>query len=435
MSDLHSSSLDVVKDKKERNIFAHDPSEERESPIIPGVVQSFEVKKDILNIIASILTNDHLNNNNLNNLNSQTISNKLYKQFLGSQPVSFARKHVEENLLAQDYYVCEKTDGIRLLMFVIINPQTNKQSIFFIDRENNFYLKENLNIILPFNEKELHNGTLIDGELVNQKINGKIETRFLMFDCLAINGRPFINKSTSSRLAHLGHDFLKPLNEFKFKDPKRYSTFEFKFGMKKMEFAYNLGKIFKQIEKKQIPHFSDGLIFTPVNTRYVLFTKDELLLKWKPSSENSVDFKMVFKFENDNDVNKINFDKIPVMDLYVWKGGEDKSYIQNPNSVYTHKDLKILSETYSKFGRLKMEQDTWKMLLKKNEPLNGRIVECYKNNAHEWCFLRFRDDKLQGNHINVVSNILSSIQDNVKDEELEQSVETIKINWNKRHTK
>ena len=418
-----------------KNIFAHDIEEERESPVIPGVIQSFEVKRDILNIIASILTSDSSNDGNINSINSQAISSKLYKQFIGSQPISFSNKHINENLLTQDYYVCEKTDGIRLLMFVIINPQTGKQSIFFIDRENNFYLNENLNMILPLNEKELHNGTLIDGELVNQKINNKIETRFLMFDCLSINGRPFINKPTSSRLAHLGHDFLKPLNEFKFKDPKAYSKFKFKFGMKKMEFAYNLTKIFKQIEKKEIPHFSDGLIFTPVNSRYVLFTKDELLLKWKPSSENSVDFKLILKFENDSDINKINFDKMPLLDLYVWKGGEDKSFIANPNTIYTNKDLKVLNETYSKFGRLKLDDSTWNKLVNKNEPLNGRIVECYKNELQEWCFLRFRDDKLQGNHINVVSNILSSIQDNVKEEDLENITNQIKSNWNQRHGK
>lgn len=418
-----------------KNLFEHDLEEERDPPVIPGVIQPIEVKRDILNIIASILTNDSANNGNLNSANSQTISNKLYRQFIGSQPVSFSTKNITENLLTQDYYVCEKTDGIRLLMFVIINPQNNNQSIFLIDRENNFYLNENLSMVLPFNDKELHNGTLIDGELVNQKINNKIETRFLMFDCLSINGRPFINKPTSSRLAHLGHDFLKPLNEFKFKDPKRYSKFEFKFGMKKMEFSYNLVKIFSQIEKQQIPHFSDGLIFTPVNSKYVLFTKDELLLKWKPSSENSVDFKMILKFDNDNDINKINFDKMPVLELYVWKGGEDKSFISNPHSIYSNKDFKVLNETYSKFGRLKMDQDTWDKLVSKNEPLNGRIAECYKNEEHEWCFLRFRDDKLQGNHINVVSSILSSIHDNVKVEDLEQVSGEIKKRWDERHTK
>lgn len=110
---------------------------------------------------------------------------------------------------------------------------TNKQNIFFIDRENNFYLNEDLNIILPVNSDVLHNGTLIDGELVVQKINKKYELRFLMFDLLTVNGKSVINKPTSSRLAHIGHDILKPLNELKMKKPELYSKFEFKFGMKK----------------------------------------------------------------------------------------------------------------------------------------------------------------------------------------------------------
>lgn len=42
---------------------------------------------------------------------------------------------MEEKLLAHDYYVCEKTDGLRVLMFIVINPVTGEQGCFMIDRE------------------------------------------------------------------------------------------------------------------------------------------------------------------------------------------------------------------------------------------------------------------------------------------------------------
>lgn len=412
-----------------KSIFSHDATsfldEDRKQPAIPGIEQPFNVKRDILNIIANIITSNDTSNISI-------IQNKLYKQFLGSQPVSFTKNDISEKLFTQDYYVCEKTDGLRVLMFLIINPITNKQNIFFIDRENNFYLNEDINIVLPINGDVLHNGTLIDGELVVQQINKKYELRFLMFDLLTVNGKSVINKPTSSRLAHIGHDILKPLNELKMKKPELYSKFEFKFGMKKMEFSYNLVKIFKQIESKQIPHFSDGLIFTPITKKYQLFTKDDLLLKWKPSSENSIDFKMVLKFENPTDP---DFSKMPIIDLYVWKGGEDKSFAANPNTFYNSKDLKVLSKTYSRLDSLCITEDQWKKLISLNEPLNGRIIECYRNENNQWCFLRFRDDKLQGNHINVVSNIIYSINDNVQEDELEEAVEDIRRNWDERHPK
>ena len=411
-----------------KSIFSHNEDDilnddSRQQPTIPGIIQPFNVKKDILNIIANNITASDTSNINI-------IQNKLYKQFLGSQPVSFTKNDITEKLLSQDYYVCEKTDGLRVLMFVIMNPMTNKQNIFFIDRENNFYLNEELNIILPFNSEVLHNGTLIDGELVMQKINKKFELRFLMFDLLMVNNKSIINKPTSSRLAHIGHDVLKPLNELKMKNAQLYSKFEFKFGMKKMEFSYNLVKIFKQIEAKTIPHFSDGLIFTPINKKYQLFTKDDLLLKWKPSNENSIDFKMILRFENPLDP---DYSKIPIIDLYVWKGGEDKSFAANPNTFYNSKDLKVLSKTYSRLDSLNMNEKLWKKLVNLNEPLNGRIIECYRNEKNQWCFLRFRDDKLQGNHINVVSSIIYSINDNVQEEELEEIVGDIKKNWDERH--
>ena len=57
--------------------------------------------------------------------------------FPGSQPVSFLRKHLEW-LLSEDYYICEKSDGLRLILF-FPGPHRYKGSAFLIDRESNVY--------------------------------------------------------------------------------------------------------------------------------------------------------------------------------------------------------------------------------------------------------------------------------------------------------
>lgn len=406
--------------------------ESRISPEIPGILQPGNVTQDLKMMLCKLLN-----------------SPKPSKIFPGSQPVSFQHSDIEEKLKSQDYYVCEKTDGLRTLMFIVLNPVTGEQGCFMIDRENNYYLVNGFRFPrLPHKRKEellesLQDGTLVDGELVIQRnpMTKIQELRYLMFDCLAINGRSLIQSPTSSRLAHLGKEFFKPYYDLRSFYPGKCNTFPFKLSMKHMDFSYDLIKVANSLSK--LPHMSDGLIFTPVRTQYAIGGKDSLLLKWKPEQENSVDFKLILEIPlvEDTSVPKrdsnrwyYNYDVKPTFALYVWLGGSDvNTKIRNFEKPFDNKELEILDKTYKRFAELDIDDKKWQELKNLKEPLNGRIVECTKDpDTGMWKLLRFRDDKLNGNHASVVQNVLESINDNVSIEDLGESVSEIKSLWNKR---
>lgn len=404
----------------------------REAPEVPGIIQPGNVTSDLKLMLCKLLN-----------------SPKPSKTFPGSQPVSFQHSDIQEKLMAQDYYVCEKTDGLRVLMLILLNPVTGEQGCFMIDRENNYYLINGFRFPkLPSKRKEelletLQDGTLIDGELVIQKnpMTKLSELRYLMFDCLAINGRSLISSPTSSRLAHLGKEFFKPYYDLRSYYPKHCSTFPFKISMKHMDFSYELVKVAKSLDK--LPHMSDGLIFTPVKSSYTLGTKDSLLLKWKPEQENSIDFKLILEIPMVEDTSLpkkdpnrwyYNYDVKPVFAIYTWLGGTDyNSRIKNFTEPFNKKELELLQRTYKKFAELSISDSEWNELKNIEQPLNGRIVECTKNQeTGVWKMLRFRDDKLNGNHTSVVQKVLESINDNVSLDDLSEVIDDIKNSWKER---
>ncbi len=52
-------------------------------------------------------------------------------KFPGSQPVSFTLKSLDM-LEKMDFWVCEKSDGVRVLVFIVMNGQTNNQEVWLV---------------------------------------------------------------------------------------------------------------------------------------------------------------------------------------------------------------------------------------------------------------------------------------------------------------
>ena len=91
-------------------------------PDIPGtLLEDEEVKGHLL---------EHLSN--LCGLNSA--------RFPGSQPVSFSTASLEL-LESKDFWVCEKTDGVRVLVFIVMNQMRGSQEVWLVSLTLPSYLE------------------------------------------------------------------------------------------------------------------------------------------------------------------------------------------------------------------------------------------------------------------------------------------------------
>jgi mRNA guanylyltransferase len=151
-------------------------------PQIPGHMVERHEAEQLREVVANLLDRDN-------------------PRFPGAQPVSFAREHIAE-LQRNEYFMCEKTDGIRCLLFFFYreNEHGFQPATFLIDRKNNYY--EVLPPLrfphhqFPNDEDKFLFGTILDGELVNDRVPGQPKPRliFYVFDCLVIDGHNYTAK-------------------------------------------------------------------------------------------------------------------------------------------------------------------------------------------------------------------------------------------------
>lgn len=353
-------------------------------PEIPGIKAPPDGAREILREVAHVLQRKSVS-------------------FPGAQPVSLARRHLTGALLTEDFFVCEKSDGLRCLMY--LGELEGSERVYLITRKNEVFWIPDLHIPLTRDKlHSFHRGTIIDGELVR---NGNGSIRYLMFDMLVVNGELLVNKVLDKRLGYLRDNVYKPFVELCKQYPEDTSVFPFKIYMKPMELSYGLQKVLKE----ERGHLSDGLIFTSRNAPYV-FGTDEKILKWKPNDENSVDFVTKLRFREFTDTNGeswLDYDSMPEISLLVNHGGSE----------------------YKEWGKLYLTDEEWENLKSLNEPLDDRVVECKLEDAR-WRIMRFRDDKHDANHISTVMSVSESIQDNITEEDLIAAVPDIREHWHKR---
>ncbi|XP_026522331.1 mRNA-capping enzyme isoform X2 [Notechis scutatus] len=204
--------------------------------------------------------------------------------FPGAQPISMDEQNIK--LLEQKpYKVSWKADGTRYMMLI-----DGKNEVYMIDRDNSVFHVSNLEF--PFRkDPRVHlENTLLDGEMIIDKVKGQVVPRYLIYDIIKFNAQPVGECDFNIRLSCIEKEIILPRHD-KMKNGQIDKAQEPFSVRNKPFFDINIAK--KLLEgnfAREVSHEVDGLIFQPVG-KYKPGRCDDIL-KWKPPSLNSVDFRL-----------------------------------------------------------------------------------------------------------------------------------------------
>ncbi|OMJ66724.1 hypothetical protein SteCoe_36341 [Stentor coeruleus] len=287
------------------------------------------------------------------------------QKFPGSHPVSFAREHLVGNT---KYLVCEKSDGVRYLLFIPNIPNSrgvNDVQSFLIDRKYRFW-----RIYIQVPSLLLKGDSIFDVELV---LDHETNKRILIFDTLFSAGICFMRNNYFERLQSAWYSLVYPVRE-----AGKASKVSVEVYLKDFFETTQIDYLWHHIMPK-IPHKCDGLIFTAVDAEYILGSNPGIL-KWKPCELNTLDFHI--------------------------KVASDNSY-----------ELCTLGRNLEKFSSMSN--------IGCIELNDGDIVECNLVN-NKWNVLKKRSDKSTPNSTEVAQNVLKSINDNVSIDEIISVFQVVK---------
>ncbi|XP_050001431.1 mRNA-capping enzyme isoform X4 [Alexandromys fortis] len=291
--------------------------------------------------------------------------------FPGAQPVSMDKQNIR--LLEQKpYKVSWKADGTRYMMLI---DGTNE--VFMIDRDNSVFHVSNLEF--PFRKDlRMHlSNTLLDGEMIIDKVNGQAVPRYLIYDIIKFNAQPVGDCDFNIRLQCIEREIISPRHE-KMKTGLIDKTQEPFSVRPKPFFDINISrKLLEGNFAKEVSHEMDGLIFQPTG-KYKPGRCDDIL-KWKPPSLNSVDFR-----------------------LKITRMGGEGLLPQNVGLLY-------VGGYERPFAQIKVTKEL--------KQYDNKIIECkFENNS--WVFMRQRIDKSFPNAYNTAMAVCNSISNPVTKEML-----------------
>lgn len=331
--------------------------------------------------------------------------------FPGAQPTSLTRQKVGDQLLQEPYLVCEKTDGERHLLLAY------QGHVYLIDRKCCVW---HCPVQLPLpNDHERapgwHHNTLLDGELVvdaEDAEGNQTCLRYLVYDAMHIGDEDLTHRPLLYRLKKALFDVILPKEQL------------LSFGRKANDTVQLMLKDFFELWQIKdvvsiagnLPHETDGLVFTPVMVPYAPGTCPALL-KWKPAHMNTVDFKLEVVFGDGKNMH--------VKLLVGYKASHNwRVNFSGHWLAKTGKAFKQLKEDPSRFNG-KIGECKWQPAAKTFTPTDP--VKFTMNGAWEdggWVLERLREDKHEPNDYRTAKRVVESIEDALTEEELASYVAT-----------
>jgi mRNA (guanine-N7-)-methyltransferase len=340
--------------------------------------------------------------------------NKPKQYFAGPQPVTLEQKNIIEDDLGvvtirKDYTVTEKADGERMLLFV----NSDGKCYFINNRLDVKYTAVKLSSIV---------NTLIDGELISKDVSGNNIKLYAAFDIYWDNSTdvralPLVSTDKKAKTRELA------MKTFVAKTKERFASHDIDMRMKEFRFGEDMFADCKHILDQNVlgkyEYHIDGLIFTPQHLPVGGSYKDDVpdttgtwnkVFKWKPPSENTIDFLVIAKqsdFTIDNDKNKFK-----VLNMFVgynpiqWEPISPRAALENRlnrNPTYIAKKFipgDVLDDTFSQCY-MPIDKESDKIFcINGDEITTNSVVEFMYDDLNtdvpyplRWKPLRVRQDK------------------------------------------
>ena len=328
--------------------------------------------------------------------------------FPGAMPVAFSRRHISEIQNAPfEYFVSEKTDGVRYMLFIL------GKEVYLVDRKFAFF-----EITHKFPQlQKIWSSILLDGELVRNQTTKK--ANFMVFDVLShcdVKDEPCAVKPLIQRLAIISNQVVLPYRqscESGIIPPEHPFIIIAKVFLPHRRLK-NLFSCIKPspttlthrlyTDGARRTHLTDGIIFTP-NLPYRPFANSNLF-KWKFPDLLSIDFCV-------RESTRRNSSQ-PTLSLFCFSQLDTPLVFSKDVSFPAPQHAHLLDHI------ARRQQDCNSRNLPPDAPQRNVIIECtFSHDLGAWQFHTIREVKNQPNHCCVVLDTMEAISENISEFELQ----------------